>query len=134
MLWWKLIKVMFIIWFWSIHLTQILDKSKIHDLCKVSCLCSSYAFSLIWPNEFLNVFLLIKLIEVVSMKMYECISLCIFHQFERLFSFEKHFIVDKKTIVFTKQPIVFPLEHLNKVVMILMHGYNCFFSFKTHCE
>jgi len=44
-------------------------------LCKVSCICSSYAFGFIRPNEILN------MLEV--MQMYECISLCISHHFQR---------------------------------------------------
>ena len=44
-------------------------------LCKVSCICSSYAFGFIRPNEILN------MLEV--MQRYECISLCISHHFER---------------------------------------------------
>ena len=38
-------------------------------LCKVSCICSSYAFGFIRPNELLN------MLDV--MQRYECISLCI---------------------------------------------------------
>jgi len=41
----------------------------------VTCICSSYAFGFIRPNEILN------MLEV--MQRYECISLCISHHFER---------------------------------------------------
>jgi len=44
-------------------------------LCKVSCICSSYAFGFIRPNEILNM--------LKVMQRYECISLCISHHFER---------------------------------------------------
>jgi len=44
-------------------------------ICKVSCICYSYAFGFIRPNEILN------MLEV--MQRYECISLCISNHFER---------------------------------------------------
>jgi len=55
------------------------------------------------------------------MQRYECISLYISHDFERCFALKNNiFLVvsEKQPIVFTKQPIVLPLAHLNKVVMI----------------
>ena len=65
---------------------------KIHDLCKVSCICSFYAFGFIMH----------------------------FPSLWKMIFFEKwHFLVvsKKQPIVFTKQPIVLPLAHLNKAVM-----------------
>ena len=44
-------------------------------ICKVSCICSFYAFGFIRSNQILN------MLEV--MQRYECISLCISHHFER---------------------------------------------------
>ena len=51
----------------------------------------------------------------------ECISLCISHHFERLFALKNNIffaVSEKQLIVFMKQLIVLPLEHLNKAVMI----------------
>ena len=77
-------------------------------LCKVSCICSSYAFGFIRPNEILN------MIEV--MQRYECISLCISHHFEIWFALKNNiFLLSQKN---NRLPIVLPLEHLNKTVMI----------------
>jgi len=63
---------------------------------EVSYLCSSYAFGLIWANEFLNMFLLVKLVEVFFVQSYECISLSIFHHFERLFALKNILLLSQK--------------------------------------
>jgi len=52
-----------------------LSKLYMFILCKVSCICPSYAFGFIRPNEIL--------IMRKVMQRYECISLCISHLFER---------------------------------------------------
>ena len=83
---------------------------KIHDLCKVSCICSSYAFSFIRPNELLNMWGNAKVWLYFIMH---------FPSLWNMICFEKHFLAvsEKQPIVFLKQPIVSPLANLDKAVM-----------------
>ena len=51
-LWWGIIKVMLMVQEHTPYSNSW--QVKIHDLCKGSCICSSYAFGFIRPNELLN--------------------------------------------------------------------------------
>ena len=53
-LWWRLIKVMLTIVVQEHTPYSNSWQVKIHDLCKISWICSSYAFGFIRPNELLN--------------------------------------------------------------------------------
>jgi len=96
---------------------------KIHDLCKVSCICSSYAFGFKWTSKHVEV-----------MQRYEYISLCISHHFERWFALKNIFLLSQKNNrLFSRNNWLFYLWHIwIKLLSILMHNYSCFFSFKTH--
>jgi len=90
----------------SYGLKQAPNNLYIFILCKVSCICSSYAFGFIRPNEILN------MLEV--MQRYECISLCISHHFERLFALKNNIFLlsQENNRLFSRNTQFFYLWHI----------------------
>jgi len=114
MLWWRIIKVMFIVQEHTPYSNSW--QVKIHDLCKVSCICSSYTFGFIRPNEIL--------IMLEVMQRYECISLCISHHFERWIALKNNiFLLSlKNNRLFSWNNRLFYLWHIwIKMLWFLMH-------------